>query len=546
MESFEDLGLRPELIESLIAEGIEQPTHLQEEAIPTLRKGNSALVRGGPGAGVLVAYGTALLDRLDTGSGSPLAVVLVPERPEAVRKARALARAAITTGHRVAALSGSFALPGRADILFATPADLLAATRTADVKLDQVTAWVLDGAAALVEDPHAATVLSDALEAVPTGEAQGIVIADPITTEVRAFVQAHLPRAVHIPSDAATPAEPEEAPVRRGSLRVLATEQGAGQDLVDLVDGLLGDGEAHHALLFFRGEDRAADAADLLALHGFLSGAPGETDFPVWLAVDALEARRAIDTEADEGSIVAVSVGSPTDVDELDRRHGGSRAGGVVLAPARQVPHLRRIGSEAGYALDFFSPPNRASEDAARRMHDMVKRAVEEADLAPYHGLLEPAVREFGSPQVSAALAWLLRSRSGGPKTSAVGSEPERSPAAPGAPVPFLRLFLSIGSRDGVGPGDLVGAITGEAGVKGDEIGRIDIRDTFSRVDVSERVAARVIEALNGITVKGRSVRADYDRSAGRGDPGAGGKDSGPRASGGRAGRGPGRGSRDR
>ncbi|TVP55969.1 MAG: hypothetical protein EA351_09130 [Gemmatimonadales bacterium] len=544
MESFEDLGLKPELIESLIAEGIERPTHLQEEVIPTLRKGNSALIRGGPGAGVLVSYGTALLDRLDAGQGSPLAVVLVPERPEAVRKARALARAAITTGHRVAALSGSFALPGRADILFATPADLLAATRTAEVKLDGVVAWVLDGAAALLEDPHASAVLSDALEAVPTGEAQGIVIAEPITPEVREFTQSHLPRAVHIPSDAATPAEPEEAPVQRGTLRILASEQGAGQDLVALVDRVLGDGDAHHALLFFRGEDRAADAADLLALHGFLSGAPGEPDFPVWLAVDAMEARRAIDADSDENPVVAVSVGSPTDVDELDRRHGGSRAGGVVLAPARQIPHLRRLGSEAGYALEFLSPPTRASEDAARRMHDMVRRAVEEADLAPYHGLLQPAVREFGSPQVSAALAWLLRSRSSGPKTSAPGTESETRPA-PGAPVPFLRLFLSIGSRDGVGPGDLLGAITGEAGVKGDEVGRIDIRDTFSRVDVSERVAARVIEALNGITVKGRSVRADYDRSIGR-DPGTGGKESGPRAPGGRTGRGPGRGARDR
>ena len=514
MESFDDLGLKPELVESLIAEGIERPTHLQEEAIPTLRKGNAALIRGGSGAGVLVAYGMPLLDRLEVGQGSPTALVLVPDRFEGLRKARALARAASVTGHRVASLAGGFALPGHADILFATPGDLLAATRSAEVKLDGVQAWVLDGAAALLEDPPAIALMADALEAVPTRESQGIVISDPVTPSVREFAEARLPRAVHIPSDAASPDDHENAPVQRGSLRIVAGEQGGGEDLVQLVDDILSAGDVRHVLLFFRGEDRAADAGDLLALHGFLSGAPGEADFPIWLAVDAMEARRALEADEHGSDVTVVSVGAPTDVDELDRRHGGGRVGGVVLAPSRQIPHLRRIALEAGYELDFASPANLKAREAAHRMLESVRRAVEEADLAPYHGLLEPAVREFGSPQVSAALAWLLRSRtSSGTTTPTTRKE---GASAPGAPVPFLRLFLSIGSRDGVGPGDLVGAITGEAGVKGDEVGRIEIRDTYSRADVSERVAARVIEALNGITIKGRSVRADYDRSTGR------------------------------
>jgi len=71
---------------------------------------------------------------------------------------------------------------------------------------------------------------------------------------------------------------------------------------------------------------------------------------------------------------------------------------------------------------------------------------------------------------------------------------------------------VSVGSRDGVGPGDLVGAITGEANVQGGNIGRIEIRDTFSIVEVAGDVAERVIQALNGITLRGRSLRVDYDR----------------------------------
>ncbi len=84
----------------------------------------------------------------------------------------------------------------------------------------------------------------------------------------------------------------------------------------------------------------------------------------------------------------------------------------------------------------------------------------------------------------------------------------------PGSPKPqaWVRLFLSLGSRDGAGPGDILGAITGEAQVDGSKVGRIEIQDTYSIVEVDQTVARSIIEAMNGITVKGRSLRVDYDR----------------------------------
>jgi ATP-dependent RNA helicase DeaD len=76
-----------------------------------------------------------------------------------------------------------------------------------------------------------------------------------------------------------------------------------------------------------------------------------------------------------------------------------------------------------------------------------------------------------------------------------------------------VKLFVSLGQKDGVGPGDIVGAITGEAGIEGSRIGRIELRETFSIVEVDAEVAERVIRSLNGTTVKGRSIRVDLDRS---------------------------------
>jgi len=556
MASFEDLGLRPELVEGLAAEGIEHPTALQLDTIPALRKGNSALVRGGPGAGVLVAWAAPLLDGLEPATGGPALLVLVPSRAIALDTARAMSRMAASTDHRVAALRGPYALPGHADVLVSTPDDLAVAMASTDVATDGVQAVVIAGAAALLEDAGQREATERILDALEAETVQRVVVSEPVTPVVRAFVDAQLSRAIFLPSDAGRTDGTEEAPVQRGTLRTRTLEQEEALELPHLVGDLLEEG-ARHLLLFFRSEDRAADLGDLLTLHGYGAGEPGDPDVPVWLATDGMEARRGLgDTLTPDAGVIVVSVDAPPDADELDRRHGGG-IGGVILARSREVAHLRRITRQAGYQLQPFPVPAEREHPAARFATELAG-VIEGADLDPYHLLMESAVERWGASEVAAALAYLLRQRGKLPASGQdgrPGDSPEGAGAAPGAPTAFVRLFLSVGSRDGIGPGELLGAITGETGIKGERIGRIDVRDTFSRVEVDEPVAAEIIRAMNGITIKGRSVRADYDRQAGRGgegppspDKGRGGAPrSGPSRGGpprGPAGRGgPGRGS---
>src|SRR5437867_1674975 len=126
MESFEDLGLGPELVEALSSEGMEEPTAFQAAAIPVIRRGNNLLGRAGPGAGTLVAYGAALLARLEPGAGTPRALVVTPTSDSARELAEALAGLAGASGHVVAAVGSPWALPERADVLFGTAPELVA------------------------------------------------------------------------------------------------------------------------------------------------------------------------------------------------------------------------------------------------------------------------------------------------------------------------------------------------------------------------------------------------------------------------------------
>lgn len=76
----------------------------------------------------------------------------------------------------------------------------------------------------------------------------------------------------------------------------------------------------------------------------------------------------------------------------------------------------------------------------------------------------------------------------------------------------MTRLMVNIGRKDYVRPGDIVGAIAGEANIPGNTIGSIDIFDKHTYVDVPKDVANRVIDVMEGNTIKGRRVSIEVAR----------------------------------
>jgi hypothetical protein len=103
--------------------------------------------------------------------------------------------------------------------------------------------------------------------------------------------------------------------------------------------------------------------------------------------------------------------------------------------------------------------------------------------------------------------------------TIPAGPAPTRKRRAqPDAPLgvrpAWTRLYFGVGRRDDAKPGDLGGAITGEAGVAGAQVGKIEIMGNFSLVDVDSQVADAVLSKLDGATIRGRTVPVRRDREA--------------------------------
>ena len=510
MDGFAELGLPPELVEALAAHGVEVPNNLQREAIPVLRKGHSVLLEGGPGSGAPLAGALGLLARLPEQPGTtPELLVVTPTDEEGVALALSLGPLSQSLGRRTACMSGGWAEPEEASVLVGSPQTLARAVRDARVKLQGVHA-VLAVDLGRCRAGTQANPFDEILSGI-SREAQRVFVSLPVTEADREYLDRHSRRGLVVPSDAGDGAG---APMRaRGQMefRITARKE---QELGETVASLQGDGHAH-LVLFFRSDDRAADLGDLLSLQGYSIGAPGDLEAELWLGVDAMEARGAVEEANIEGTLAVLSVDVPEDADALDRRNSLGRRSVVLLSP-RESRHLKKISREAGYELVPVPHrrPSRLEEDH-RRTLDRIRTAITEEDLTPYLLLLEPLFREYDPTEVASALAALLR-RGGDPalETGGADSRERGEPSGRGGrpPAAWVKVFLSIGERDGVGPGDLLGAITGEAGIRGPQVGRIEIRDTFSKVEVQQEFAHKVVEALNGITLRGRSVRADFDR----------------------------------
>jgi ATP-dependent RNA helicase DeaD len=77
-----------------------------------------------------------------------------------------------------------------------------------------------------------------------------------------------------------------------------------------------------------------------------------------------------------------------------------------------------------------------------------------------------------------------------------------------------VRLFIGAGRRAGIRPGDLVGAITGEAGVPSSALGAIEIADNFSIVAVEPAHADQIVTAMKKASLRGQKVIVRRDRDA--------------------------------
>ena len=179
----------------------------------------------------------------------------------------------------------------------------------------------------------------------------------------------------------------------------------------------------------------------------------------------------------------------------------------LVLLRAHQIAYLERIATAKPLRLQGHS--DRVRTEAAT-LRDGLRKRLEGGDLTAGLLALEPLLEEYDPALVAAAALSAAR--------TVPGASPESPPPpAPPAPLPidsatWTRLFITTGRRDRVRAGDILKAIMHAASIGRSDVGRIDLKENFSLVEVRPDVAHHVIRCLSGEQIQGRRVTARLDR----------------------------------
>jgi ATP-dependent RNA helicase DeaD len=500
------------LAQALAARGYVEPTPVQDAVLAAETASRDLLVSAQTGSGKTVAYGLAFAPDLLGGgervapSRIPLALVVAPTRELALQVQGELAWLYAPTGARVVSCVGGTdpraerrALEQGAHVVVGTPGRLRDHIERNNLDLSALRVAVLDEADEMLD-----MGFRDELEA--------ILDVTPETRRTLLF-------SATIPREIATLAKKYQ----RDALRIAATGEGAHRDIAYRAI-LIAPREAERALVnLLRWHDEraivfCATRAAVARLHGNLTergfsavALSGElTQAERNRALQALRDRRAqicvaTDVAArgldlpDLGLVVHAEL--PTDRDTLLHRSGRTgRAGrkglSVLLVPANRRRVAERLLANARITAEWGTPPS-AEQIRTRDGERLVQQAIEAvAAVEPESLPLGAAVlAAHPAEAVAAALVRALGATLPAPEELEPEPEPERQAPRREAGGEGVWFRLDVGRAQNADPRWLLPFICRRGHVTRQEVGRIQVMDRETRVEIAPWAASRFAAA---------------------------------------------------
>src|SRR4051812_46692465 len=560
--SFGSLGLIEPLAKAVSALGYEEPTPVQRETIPLLLAKRDVLGQAATGTGKTAAFALPMLHRLaedDAAKKQTGGLVLVPTRELAMQVSEAIHKYAKGLGITVLPVYGGAPISQQirtlergAGIVVATPGRALDHIKRGTLKLGNLRMLVLDEADEML-DMGFAEDLDAILEATPKTR-QTALFSATMPARILAIAQRHLNHPARVIVAREKTAAGKMPRVRQIAYIVPRAHKPAALDRV------LDMENPTSAIVFCRTRLEVETLVETLNAHGRRAQAlhggmeqrqrdrvmqmfrAGKAD--LLIATDV--AARGLDIEhLSHVFNYDVPLAAEAYVHRIGRTGRAGREGtAITLAEPREHRMLRSIESFTKQKIDILTVPT-VAELRARRL-DVTRASIRElilaGDLDDVRVVVDTLAQEFDIVAIASAAVKLAHQAEAGDEVErdipvvVAHERPAREGGAPkrfskgavvgpaGArgqgrerPAPteeVARLFVGAGREAGIRPGDLVGAITGEAGINSRELGAIQIADRFSLVEVPASRAEEIIAALKATTIRGRKVPVRRDRDA--------------------------------
>ncbi len=535
MKTFEELGLKPELLKAIAELGYETPMPVQEEVIPYLLEGNTDVVAlAQTGTGKTAAFGLPLLHNIQVEKAVPQVLIMCPTRELCLQIADDLRDyAKYLTGLYVLPVYGGSSIESQirglkrgVHVVVATPGRLLDLMRRGCIELDEVRNVVMDEADEML-DMGFSEDINAILEQVPE-QRHTLLFSATMPDEIAKIASQYM----HEPKEIVIGNRNEStASVRHLYYMVHAKDKYQTlKRIIDYYPNIYG-------IVFCRTKADTQEIADQLikdgynadSLHGDLSQAQRDyvmqrfrlRNIQILVATDV--AARGLDVD-DLTHIINYTL--PDEIEAYTHRSGRTgRAGktgiSIAIINMKEKHRIRAIEKIINKTFEAAKMPT-GQEICSKQVFNLIDRLEkvevnesEIADLLPsvYRKLewldKEDLIKRVVSMEFNRIISYYQDNED----IETIEERPEKPKrerfTEVGTEQGYTKLFIGLGKMDGVTPKSLLGLLN-DCVENHVNVGRIDLFTRYTLFDVIDKQAKDVVRELNSLKVLGRKVRVDF------------------------------------
>lgn len=560
LPSFSELGLSAPVLEAVTSIGYETPSPIQAEMIPYVMEGRDVLGQAQTGTGKTAAFALPILSRIDLKIKTPQVLVLAPTRELAIQVAEAFQKYATKMkGFHVLPIYGGQDARGQirqldrgVHVVVGTPGRVMDLIRRKSLKLDAVKTLVLDEADEMLRMGFIDDV-EWVMEQLPE-ERQIALFSATMPTQIHKITQKYLknPKEIFIKVKTTT-----ASTIRQRYWMV------SGHHKLDALTRIL-EAETFDAMIIFvRTKNATTELAEKLEARGYSSAAINgdiaqnqrektvadlkRKKIDILIATDV--AARGLDVPR-ISHVVNYDVPYDTEayVHRIGRTGRAGREGDAILFVApREKRMLQQIERATKQKIEILEMPSTEMINNKRiaRFTQNISDNIASEGLEFYASIIEKYTQEHNIPaiEVAAALAKMVQGdeplllsnapvaqksqrndrgrdndrgdrksrdrgsrRDGEERGEGRERRPRRDRGDHEKEEGLQTYRIEVGHDHGVKPGNIVGAIANEAGIDSKHMGRIQINDDFSTIDLPEGMPKDIFMDLKSVRVAGQKL----------------------------------------
>ncbi|MBI4838419.1 MAG: DEAD/DEAH box helicase [Nitrospirae bacterium] len=511
---FYNFNLSDEVLSAVAEMGFEQPTPIQEIAIPPAMEGLDIIGQAQTGTGKTAAFGIPLIEKGKRGK-TPYAIILAPTRELAVQVAQELNRLGKNKGIVTVPIYGGQSIDRQirslkkgVDIVVGTPGRVIDHMQRKTLSLKNISFLVLDEADEMLNMGFIEDIKS-ILKEIPS-ERQTMLFSATMPKEIVNIAARYM-------------RNPKKVAVDAKSMIVTKINQVFYEvrhdNKITALTRLLDVEEPSLTLVFCHTKNEVDEVSGKLQQMGYSAGAIHgdftqshrdemmykfkKGDIDVLVATDV--AARGLDIP-DVSHVINYSI--PQNPDSYIHRIGrtgrmGKPGIAITFVTPRELRQLRLIELSAKTKIKKAKLPTIADVKKAREQEviNEIDNVIENAKHLGFMDLTDELSKKYPLRDIAASALSLIFSDIEDEEIEEIGM-PDLS-----SKNNYARLFMTIGRKDRVKVGDIVRSIASAAGIPGEKIGNIAIFDKFTFVEVPQNLAAKVIDSVDNAVIHGRKIR---------------------------------------